>query len=233
MGHVPHLYLPAPWEGDDLVLSDGHRHHLERVLRLKDGSTVSYTDGAGRVATGTLAGGGLVRGPETQTKRPGPPVSVAVAPPRKPARLRFLVEKLAELGIDTLYWLKTRHGQGKPPRAEKAASWAQAALEQSRGAWLMAFEGPVPVSDLPESPTLWVAERERQPLPSVVEGGTLVIGPEAGFAEGEIPASANRVGLGARVLRIETAAVVGATTLLDRSGRLLPRERPPGAVPGV
>lgn len=233
MGHVPHLYLPPPWDGDGLVLGDGHRHHLERVLRLKEGSAVSYTDGAGRLATGTLADGAIVRGRENQTERPRPEVSVAVAPPRKPARLRFLVEKLAELGIDTLYWLETRHGEGRPPRPDKALSWAQAALEQSRGAWLVKFEGPVTVSDLPKSPTLWVAERERQPLPSVVEGGTLVIGPEAGFVEGEIPASANRVGLGARVLRIETAAVVGAATLLDRSGRLSPGERPSGAVPGV
>ncbi|MGI9649480.1 MAG: RsmE family RNA methyltransferase, partial [Acidimicrobiia bacterium] len=226
-------YLPPPWGSDDLELEDSHRHHLAKVLRLVDGSPISYTDGAGRSGEGVLAGGVVARGAEATRERPRPEVSVAVAPPRKPARLRFLVEKLAEIGIDTLYWLQTRHGEGRPPRTDKAASWAQAALEQSRGAWLMSIQGPVPVSGLPESSTLWVAERERQPLPSVVEGGTLVIGPEAGFLEGEIPVSANRVGLGARVLRIETAAVVGAAALLDRSGRLVPGERPSGGVPGV
>ena len=28
---------------------------------------------------------------------------------------RFLVEKLAELGVADLIWLRTRHGEGRPP----------------------------------------------------------------------------------------------------------------------
>ena len=222
MGHVPHLYLPPPWDGQELLLTDDHQHHLRRVLRLTDGSPVSYTDGAGGRGEGTLRSGVVVRGSETRADRPQPEVSVAVAPPGKPARVRFLVEKLAEMGIDNLYWLSTRYGEGRPPGPGKAEAWARSALEQSRGDWLLRFAGPVTVSELPEAPTLWVAERERQPLPSVVEGGIVVIGPEAGFLEGEIPVSAKRVGLGARVLRIETAALVGAAALLDRSGRLAP-----------
>jgi 16S rRNA U1498 N3-methylase RsmE len=83
----------------------------------------------------------------------------------------------------------------------------------------MAIEGPTPIGQL-ESSTLWVAERESFPPPRVVNGGTLVIGPEAGFLEGELPASANRLSLGGRVLRVETAAIAGAVVLLERSGRL-------------
>ena len=221
MRHIPHLYLPSPWEAGEITLSDDHGHHLRKVLRLGDGSALSYTDGAGTIGAGTLRDGSLVRGSESRRERPEPGVAVAVAPPRTPHRLRYLVEKLAELGIDRIYWLTTRHGEGRPPRPDKAVAWARAALEQSRGAWLLGLEGPTTVEDLPESSTLWVAERETKPPPSVVKGGILVIGPEAGFEEGEVPASANRIALGRRVLRVETAAVAGATILLDRSGRLV------------
>ena len=220
MRHVPHLYVKGPWESDELALSDEHRRHLGRVLRLADGAAVSYTDGMGTTGDGVLAGDAVQRGIEMQVPVPAPEVMVAVAPPRKPNRVRFLVEKLAELGVDRLIWLRTRHGEGRPPRTEKVDAWAQAALEQSRGAWALRFGGPMSLEDLPSSPALWVAERESFPPPSVVDGGILVIGPEAGFAEGEAPPGANRLGLGSRVLRVETASVVGAAILLDRSGRL-------------
>jgi 16S rRNA (uracil1498-N3)-methyltransferase len=220
MRHVPHLYLPPAWVGDEIPLSDEQTHHLHRVLRLGGGATISYTDGVGTKGEGMLHKGSVVRGTESHVARPGPEVSVAVAAPHQPQRVRFLVEKLAELGIDRLIWLNTRLREGRPPRIEKATAWARAALEQSRGVWLLEFGGPMVLDELPDSPTLWVAERERFPPPTVVDGGILVIGPEAGFAEGEVPASANRIGLGKRVLRVETAAVVGATVLLDRSGRL-------------
>jgi RsmE family RNA methyltransferase len=130
------------------------------------------------------------------------------------------VEKLSELGVDRLIWLRTRHGEGRPPKPTKAEAWARSALQQSRGTWVLHIEGPMTIGDLPMSPTLWVAERETDPPPSVVEGGILVIGPEAGLAEGEAPQRANRMSLGPRVLRVETAALVGAAILLDRSGRL-------------
>ena len=222
MRHVPHLYLPGPWGENQISLSDDHARHLRKVLRIGDGASLSYTDGVGTMGEGNLQSDSVVRGRESQVARPAPAVAVAVAPPRTPNRLRFLVEKLAELGIDRIYWLSTQRGEGRPPRPEKAAAWAQSALEQSRGAWLLEFEGPIEVADLPDLPTLWVAERETKPPPSVVNGGILVIGPEAGFVEGEVPAAANRIALGARVLRVETAALVGATILLDRSGRLVP-----------
>jgi len=220
MRHVPHIFLGGPWESSELALSDEQGRHLSRVLRLADGAVVSYTDGAGARGKGELTGGLVRRGEETRDPRPTPEVTVAVAPPSKPNRARFLVEKLAELGVDRLIWLRTRLGEGRPPKPTKAEAWARSALEQSRGAWVLRIEGPMTIGDLPTSSTLWVAERETNPPPSVAEGGILVIGPEAGLAEGEAPQRANRIGLGTRVLRVETAALVGATILLDRSGRL-------------
>lgn len=211
MAHTPHLYLPGPWDGTTLQLSDGQRHHLDRVLRLTEGSPLSYTDGEGRVGVGQLAGGGVTRGHESEVERPSR-VTVVVAPPRSRDRVRFLVEKLTELGVARLLWVRTRHTEGRPPAAGKAQAWVKGALEQSRGAWEMAV-GETTLEDL-DSTRLVVADLAGE---AAFPAGrsTLLIGPEGGFDPGELPGDVPRVSLGPTVLRVETAAVAGAALLRD------------------
>ena len=222
MRHIPHLLIPGPWETAELEISDLQQHHLLKVLRMTSGSPVSYTDGAGVVGSGTIGGAALARGDEHFEARPVPPVSLAVAPPKSTERTRFVVEKLAELGVDRLVWMAAKQGEGRPPRQEKAQSWAAGGLEQSRGAWLMAVEPLTPCEALADSSTLWVARPGGPPPQRVVRGGMILIGPEAGLADEEVPSSAVPLGLGRRVLRVETAAVAAATLILYRSGRLRP-----------
>ncbi len=218
MGHVPHLYLGAPWPDAAIPLPDDTRHHLERVLRIRPGASVSYTDGAGTVGDGRIDGGHVVRGEERSVAPPAPAVTVAVAPPRSKDRARFVVEKLAELGIDRLVWLITRHGEGKPPPWPRSRAWAEAALEQSRGAHLMGIAGPTPIAEL--TAPLWVATQGAELPPATDTAVTLAVGPEGGFSAGDTAPGATPVGLGSRVLRTETAAVVGATLVLAAAGRL-------------
>ena len=220
MRHQPHLLVHRPWGGSVLELSDLQQHHLLRVLRLQSGVPVSYTDGSGTVGSGTVQGSEIIRGDEHEVARPSPPVELAVAPPKSTERARFLVEKLAELDVDRLVWVQTRYGEGRPPRREKAQSWAQGALEQSRGAWLIALDPLTPCDNIMSPGPLWVATLGGPPPPRVVEGGIVLVGPEAGFAKGEVPERAHPLGLGKQVLRVETAAVAAATLILDRSGRL-------------
>ncbi len=217
MAHLPHLYLPGPWEQPVLEPTAQQIHHLRRVLRRTGDEPVSYTDGGGRIGTGTVIARGVQRGNEHTVARPVPSVTLAVAPPQSTERVRFLVEKLAELGVDRLVWLSTRHTQGHPPRREKCLAWAGAALEQSRGAWLMTVEGPVAVGDLEGA--VWVASPGSAPPPRVSGDTTLVVGPEGGLDPDELGGEAVEIGLGGRILRVETAAIVGAALVLDRSGR--------------
>ena len=218
MGHVPHLYIPAPWESDTLALTPEQTHHLHRVLRAGALTRVSYTDGRGSIGTGTLTSHGVRRGDEVATGKPSPVLTVAVAPPQASDRARFIVEKLGELGVDRLVWLTTKYGQSKPPGADKAARWAIGALEQSRGSWLMPIEGPVPLTDLP--PSTWLLHPGGGPLPPPSDQVTLAIGPEGGFSTEELALAVTTVGLGARVLRVETAAVVAAGLVLGHLGRM-------------
>ncbi len=216
--HIPHVFLPRPWETDVLTLTDPQVHHLRRVLRAADGAPVSYTDGEGRVGSGALGPEGVRRGAESDVPRSSPALTVAVAPLRSSDRARIVVEKLGELGVDRLVWLTTQHGQGEPPRADKAARWAIGALEQSRGAWLMAIDGAVGLADLP--PSTWVVHPGGGSLPQPGGDVTLAVGPEGGFSPDELALAYPTIGLGARVLRVETAAVVASGLVLCHLGRM-------------
>jgi 16S rRNA (uracil1498-N3)-methyltransferase len=215
VGHVPHLYLPQPWTDNQLTLPDRVDHHLRSVLRMTDGESLTYTDGQGVRGHGVLRAAIVERGVERLEAPPGVALTMAVAPPRDRDRTRFLVEKLAELGVRRLCWLRTEFGLDRRPSLDKAEAWARAALEQSRGTWLMTIardwatpgELPTPV---------WFADLNRDPLPATPPALTVAVGPEGGWADGEVPPAGVRVGLGRNVLRVETAAIVAAGILLAR-----------------
>jgi 16S rRNA (uracil1498-N3)-methyltransferase len=210
MGHIPHLFIPGPWVGDRLDVSDEQRRHLEKVLRLGQGGEVGYTDGSGSFGSGEYLSGRVIRGEEGRASRPSDLIVVS-APPDSRERARFLVEKLAELGVAGLRFLDTRHGHGRPPKVDRLRSWAVAGLEQSRGSWLMeTSDGLVTFADI-EGPYVVCDVGGSSQMPSA---RTVVIGPEGGWAPGEIPQAAPRYGLGDTVLRVETAALVAAARMV-------------------
>ena len=203
--HVPSVYSPRPWVGATIETTGIQQHHLQRVLRIPVGSSISYTDGEGIRGTGMLKEPGIERGSEEEMAPP-PLVHLAVAPPQSVDRSRFIVEKLQELGVRRLSWLTTIYGQAKAPREDKTRVWAISALEQSRGVWLMEIDGPIGIADI-AAPLLTDPNGT-----STIDGmRTVCIGPEGGWAPDEIPNDVPVAALGATILRTETAAVVAAT----------------------
>ncbi|HSJ82581.1 MAG TPA: 16S rRNA (uracil(1498)-N(3))-methyltransferase [Acidimicrobiia bacterium] len=208
--HIPHLLLPGPWEADRLRVSEGQRSHLEKVLRRSGSEPITYTDGEGSFGTGDYDAAEVIRGEERRVPRPTDLV-VVVAPPDSRDRVRFMVEKLAELGVAELNFLATKHGRGRPPKPERLRSWAVSGLEQSAGAWLMRTpRGLISLSDL-EPPYAVCDIGGSRVIPSA---RTVVIGPEGGWSAGEIPEEAVRYDLGETVLRVETAALVAAARMV-------------------
>jgi 16S rRNA (uracil1498-N3)-methyltransferase len=219
VGHRPHLYLPPPWTGPAIELSNSQRHHLLSVLRLQNSEELTYTDGAGLVGVGHLQGGSVIRSTEQSRPAPRPHLTLAVAPPRDKDRARFLVEKAAELEVARIVWLTTRYGQGHPPPLGKATAWAVAGLEQSQGAHLLAIEAvPMAPDELDSqswSGETWLAFEDGKPLPDEApEVITVAIGPEGGWAPEELALGLPTVGLGRTTLRVETAALTVAALLL-------------------
>ncbi|HVR79922.1 MAG TPA: 16S rRNA (uracil(1498)-N(3))-methyltransferase [Acidimicrobiia bacterium] len=209
MAHVPHLLLEAPWDSQLVEVSEAQAAHLERVLRLREGDPVSYTDGLGTLGEGRYQPGLVVRGGESTLERPTDLV-VVVAPPSNRDRARFMIEKLSEMGVAEVRFLETRHGQGRPPRADRLRAWAVAGLEQSAGVWLMRTSTELVTLSGLDGP---VAVCEQGGSKEPPHARTVVIGPEGGWAPGEVPEEAILFDLGDTILRVETAAVVAAARM--------------------
>lgn len=209
MKHIPHLVVGAPWDGPNIDLSVVQWRHVTKVLRIRNGHEVTYTDGLGVIGSGRLGHHVIERGEEQKVDRPTD-LTVAVAPPSNKDRQRFLVEKLAELGVSRLLWLETRNGKNRVATPSKVFSWVHAAVEQSRGAYLMETVADLVKPDDLEGDVVYCRPGgSRDPG----EVDVVVVGPEGGFAEDELPEDAHLWDLGPTVLRVETAALVAAARL--------------------
>jgi 16S rRNA (uracil1498-N3)-methyltransferase len=202
--------VSAPWEGQKLGLSVVQWRHITKVLRMKSGQAVTYTDGLGTIGKGILGPQLIDRGEEETVPRPRD-LTVAVAPPANKDRQRFLVEKLAELGVARLLWLETKHGQERVANSAKVFSWVLSAVEQSRGAHLM--ETSAAVLRLEDLTGRLVVCHPGGDTAAPGEADVVAIGPEGGFADDEIPQGARLWDLGPTVLRVETAAIVAAVSM--------------------
>ena len=110
---------------------------------------------------------------------------------------------------------------------------ARESAKQARRRFLPQVEGPLAwdraLEDaLAAGPTVVLWEEATEPLTGLLPEGpdtlTLAVGPEGGIPEDEAHAARDRgaalASLGPTVLRVETAALVGAALALDRYGRL-------------
>ncbi|MCU0269870.1 MAG: 16S rRNA (uracil(1498)-N(3))-methyltransferase [Acidimicrobiales bacterium] len=202
-------------------------HHLGRVLRLHDGEPVSACDGRGSWRWCRWREPGLeVVGPVLHQAAAAPTLTVGFCVP-KGDRPEWIVQKLTELGIDRIVPLHAersvvRWGSDRAGRnVERLRRVAHEAAMQSRRL------------HLPEVTALMaVGEADRLPDVALAAPGgglldlahpTVLVGPEGGWSPGELADGAPTVGLGAAVLRVETAAIaVGALLTALRDGRVRP-----------
>jgi len=196
------------------VLSPEESRHALRALRLGAGDRVTVFD-PHETWTGEIestAGSVTVRLLEKVETPKLPRVVVACAVP-KGARLDWMIEKLAELGVAEFVPVRfarsvTEPGEGKRRRLEKIAV---AAAKQS-GAPVMRIAPEMRVDQVPADAVL-AAPGSREPAPA--GGGWVVIGPEGGLTPEEEARFSRRCSLGPTILRTETAAVVAAARLLS------------------
>ena len=186
--------------------------------RLRDGESITVTDGAGAWRTGTFNGAEIEAGGEVILEpAPDPPLTIAVAPP-KGERAEWLVQKCTEVGVDRIVWLAAERSvvRWDDERAERHLARlrriASEAALQSRRLWLPRIEGPVPAGDV--LPSAVVAEPSGRPV--ATGDTTIAIGPEGGWTEAEVELARDCVTLGPNILRVETAAVAAVTLMVDR-----------------
>jgi 16S rRNA (uracil1498-N3)-methyltransferase len=211
------------------VLRDDDRHHLERVLRLRDGEAVTASDGRGGVRPCSWAGGSLrVAGEVERTPPPSPALGVgfALVKGEKP---EWIVQKLTECGVDRIVPFVAersvvRWDAAKAARNhERLARVAVEAAMQSRRVWLPVVEPVRPFADVVAG--AWLADAAGAAGPTS-EVTTLLVGPEGGWSPAELAAADGRfVRFGENVLRAETAAVAAGVLLAAvRSGAVRPAD---------
>jgi 16S rRNA (uracil1498-N3)-methyltransferase len=242
---APHFFVdpethPGFDPGEHVRLSSEDSRHAIRSLRLRPGDRMTVSNTAGAVAIGILRdkeGGAAIVEVESVDRfdPPRPGLSVAMAPP-KGDRLSWATQKVAELGVDDLVLLGTTRSvrQAGAHRAnilDRQRAIARQAAMQSRQPFLMTisestFDGFVRTRDTASK--LLLSERSTRRLSTVDAGSpssiALLVGPEGGFTEDEVDTARHHgfvdVSLGPSILRIETAAVVGAALVFARYGRL-------------
>lgn len=195
-------------------------HHLFRVLRLRDGASVTVSDGRGRWLPTVVDGDALRANGPVESVDPGPPCRVAVAAP-KGERFDWMVEKLTEVGVSDLTLITSRRAVVRwdddraARRLDRARRIAREAAAQSRRVWLPTISGPLTLDDVLSVAGTTVGDPDGEPLAAAEQ---IVIGPEGGFEPDEIPEHVPRVRLADTVLRVETAAVVAAVRLRSLHG---------------
>jgi 16S rRNA (uracil1498-N3)-methyltransferase len=205
---------------DHPAIDDATAHHLFRVLRLRDGEPVTVTDGHGRWRACRAMGDGVLAGSDAEAAEAaerGATATVAFAIP-KSDRPEWIVQKLTELGVARIVLLHAERSvvRWEADRAarhvDKLRRVAVEAIEQSRGIWLPDIVGPISADEVLSG--MAVAEPDGRALTRRDEA--LAIGPEGGWSRHELERAADRVSLGATVLRVETAALVAAALLTVR-----------------
>lgn len=191
-------------------------HHLFRVLRLRDGETVTVSDGLGAWRT-TVAAGGVLLPEGPVVREPAPtPCTIAAAIP-KGDRAEWMVQKLTEVGVSEIVLLHCARsvvrweGERGAKQLARLQRVAREAAMQSRRVWLPVVRGPVPFAEAAALPGAVLAE------PDGAAGGTastVLIGPEGGFSAEELAVPLPRRRLVDTVLRVETAAIVAASGVL-------------------
>ena len=226
---ITHLTSAQNLGVEEVVVEGNAYRHLFRARRLAVGAALRVVDGQGRARWAEVARverrrAVLALGDDAPANEPAYRLELLAAALR-PERASWLVEKATEIGVTAVRFLASeraprRYGEGSLERWRRVAS---SAVEQCHRARRPEVTGVHAWEELPELTAgldeLWVLDPAggTWAAPQAARGAVLV-GPEGGWTVAEREElerlGAQPVTLGARVLRVETAALVAACRLL-------------------
>lgn len=239
---IPRCFVtPDSWQNDTITLSRDDSHHLTDVLRQEIGASVVVCDGQGGEASAviTARNAGIVTVWIVERKRQagaGVAITLIQAVP-KSQKMDLIIQKATELGVCAIRPVMTDRGvvRLEDERADhRTIRWQRIAFEaakQCRTSWIPKVYPVAPLGSLLERDLalevllIGSLEPESRSLKSCLNelrerhiGSVgLLIGPEGDFSPREYElarkAGAIPVSYGARVLRVETAALFGVSVL--------------------
>lgn len=220
------LFIDHPLgTGQPVPLDAAQAHYLGGVMRLSPGAVIEVFNGrdgawSARIASAGKRGGSLDVLEQTAPQRNPPDLWLVFAPIKK-ARTDFIVEKAAEMGAARILPVQTEFTNSERIRQDRLQAHAVEAAEQCGGTFVPAIADLAPLPRLLDGwdasrRILWADEAVAGPadtLAGLPRGPwAILIGPEGGFSDAErarlraLP-FVNRISLGPRILRADTAAV--------------------------
>jgi 16S rRNA (uracil1498-N3)-methyltransferase len=233
-----HLFKVDQLPDHELTLTGNAGKHAAASLRLRVGEQVTFTDGVGNSAIGTVTQ--LVSKTEVSFKlsepkfvpQPMPKISVLQALPKGDGALEA-VELMVEVGVDEIYPWQANRSVAQWDDAKKISGvkkWqitADAAAAQARRVWFPTIK-PI-VTDLNQlaakfDQIIVMHELATAPIPkSISQNVLIVIGPEGSITDVE-RAQLQEIGgiearMGESILRSRHAGIAAAAAVLAQSAR--------------
>ncbi len=234
------LFYTDEIDGQRAVFSGQEAVHIGKVLRMKSGDRLQWTDGKGMMYSGALLSVGK-REAVAVVERTTPwqktwkrDIHIAVCPTKNIQRTEWMIEKLCEMGVDSITPVIAQNSERRTVKTEKLRRKIISACTQSLKGQFPTLHEPLPLqaylSAQRDTSDAFIAHC-RGTLPPLarkpLSGDTLhiLIGPEGDFTTQEIKDAVERgwqpVGLGLSRLRTETAALVACQTfhIIETIGR--------------
>jgi 16S rRNA (uracil1498-N3)-methyltransferase len=214
--------------GQGFMLEADQAHYLGNVMRRAAGDTVCLfngVDGEWSARIETIRKDRCLVVPERQSRAQAAEQQITlVFAPLKRDATHLVVEKATELGATRLLPVLTERTNTQRLNLDRLTAIAREAAEQCERLSVPEIAEPQPLYALlagwnPAEILHAAIERSGAALPQAAPGPlALLIGPEGGFTPSELEllrrtAFVRAAGLGPRVLRAETAAIVGLALL--------------------
>jgi len=209
--HTPTIF-DAKYESskEDYVLSEEKLHHLNNVLRVKDGSDVMVTNGEGIISHGKISNL-KVDIFETITHQRNNELNIFIAKLQDKTRMRQLIEKLTELGVKSITIGPTKNSQKVNIDTKKLNTWIIGAIEQSG----IPFMPKVNLENkLDFNKFQHTFDITGKSLKKNIEFSNFAIGPEGGWSKEELKNFRYISKLSDFTLRSDTAAIVAVSLMM-------------------
>ena len=208
---VPTIYIENSNNNMSFEVSDKKLHHLNQVLRLRDGDKVNISDGKGLISYGNFINNCVEISNSRMYQRQNS-LKIFVPYLREKNRFRFLIEKLTELNVNEIYIGITKNTQNTNYSKSKIQEWVISALEQSGSAYLPELFFPENINFSVFTTCFDISgesfDKKTEKL------NNFAIGPEGGWTDEELSKFQRKIKISEFSLRTETAAITAVSLMM-------------------
>ena len=220
---------------ENFILSEEASKHIVQVLRMHENENLLITNGKGQVLTTRLVKANK-KNAEVQiinkSVKPKliPEIIIGISLIKNTNRFEWFLEKATEIGVSEIIPIICERTEKQHFRNDRMKNIVVSAMLQSQQAWLPILHEPVPFEAIIKNslcPNKYIAhciDDNKKHLSNEViskEDQIILIGPEGDFTKDEITTALKNnyipVSLGETRLRTETAGIVAAVLLLNKS----------------